>query len=355
MPLDAKPLSPVEEARRQLTICNACRYCEGFCDVFPAVHAQRAWADGEIGRFADLCHNCRGCHYACQYTAPHEFDINLPAALANVRAEAWEAAVPPAAFARLFHRSGVAIAAALVVATALIIWAIRAAPAGGEGFYALMSHDWMVAIFAPAFVLPLVLLAVGVARRWRAIGRAGSGGAVHAAGRAALMTNLTGGHGEGCNYEDEDRYSLARRRAHQLTMWGFALCFASTSVATVMHYGFGLEAPYGLFSFPKLFGLPGGAMLTVGAGWLAALKLRADPALGATGRWGGEMAFTLLLGLTGATGLALYAARDTALMEAALALHLGAVLTLFVLTPWSKMAHGAFRLAALIADGRRQG
>ena len=38
MSLDLAPaLSATEEARRQIEICNACRYCEGFCSVFPAM------------------------------------------------------------------------------------------------------------------------------------------------------------------------------------------------------------------------------------------------------------------------------------------------------------------------------
>ena len=35
-----------------------------------------------------------------------------------------------------------------------------------------------------------------------------------------------------------------------------------------------------------------------------------------------------------------------------LALHLGAVLTLFLLTPYSKMAHGFYRMAALVRDAQ---
>ena len=27
----------VDEARRSMEICNACRYCEGYCPVFPAM------------------------------------------------------------------------------------------------------------------------------------------------------------------------------------------------------------------------------------------------------------------------------------------------------------------------------
>ena len=29
--------TPESEANRMLQICNACRYCEGFCAVFPAM------------------------------------------------------------------------------------------------------------------------------------------------------------------------------------------------------------------------------------------------------------------------------------------------------------------------------
>ncbi|MCG7522824.1 4Fe-4S ferredoxin, partial [Ruegeria sp. Ofav3-42] len=61
----------IQEARRQAEICNACRYCEGYCSVFPSLHAERAFSDGDITQLANLCHNCRGCYYACQYTAPH--------------------------------------------------------------------------------------------------------------------------------------------------------------------------------------------------------------------------------------------------------------------------------------------
>ena len=33
-----EPLTePESEVSRQMQICNACRYCEGFCAVFPAM------------------------------------------------------------------------------------------------------------------------------------------------------------------------------------------------------------------------------------------------------------------------------------------------------------------------------
>ena len=164
------------------------------------------------------------------------------------------------------------------------------------------------------------------------------------------MQNLKGGHGEGCNFEDEDRFSHARRHFHQATLYGFLLCFASTSSGTVLHYGFGLEAPYSFFSLPKLFGVPGGILLCIGTAGLAWLKTKADPNLGAPKSWGGEMAFVLLLFAVSATGLLLYALTGTSAVSLLLPIHLATVLTFFLLTPYSKMAHGFYRMAALTRD-----
>ncbi len=348
----------IDEARRQIEICNACRYCEGYCSVFPAINRERAFAEGDVTQLANLCHNCRGCYYACQYTPPHEFALNLPRALAEVRQDSWQAHAAPAALARAFHRSGVTVAAATVIGFGLLLWAAKAiGSAGGEGFYAVLSHNAMVAIFAPAFLLPLVAVAIGLRRYWRAIGagplRLRDLGA--ALGRAARLRDLSGGHGDGCNFEDEDRFSNARRWYHQLVLWGFLACFAATSVATIMHYVLGLPAPYPLLSLPKLLGVTGGVALSVGTAGLAWLKTRADRSLGDARVWGGEMGFVMLLFLVSTSGLALYALGSSAWLPELLALHLGAVLAFFLLTPYTKMVHGFYRLAALVAEAGRSG
>lgn len=347
----------LQEARRQAEICNACRYCEGYCSVFPSLHAERAFSDGDITQLANLCHNCRGCYYACQYTAPHEFDLNLPGALAEVRRDSWESFAWPQPLARRFHTHGGAVALALVIGFALLFGAIRTiGSSGGEGFYAVLSHNAMVAIFVPAFLLPLFSVALSLRRYWQAVG----GKPIRvtdlraAFRRAGNMQDLAAGHGEGCNFEDEDRFTQARRHVHHAIMYGFLLCFASTSVATVMHYGFDLRAPYGFWSLPKLLGISGGVLLTVGCGAMVLLKRRSDPQLGDRSAQGGELGFTLLLGFVGLTGLGLYGLGSTALMPTLLALHLGSVLTFFLLTPFTKMAHGFYRLAALIRDAQRK-
>jgi MinD superfamily P-loop ATPase len=46
-----------------MEICNACRYCEGFCAVFPAVELRREFSAGDLSYLANLCHGCRGCYF----------------------------------------------------------------------------------------------------------------------------------------------------------------------------------------------------------------------------------------------------------------------------------------------------
>ncbi len=86
MPLD----EVLREGERVMTVCNACRYCEGYCPVFPAMEQQVAFARGDLTYLANLCHNCGECLYACQYAAPHEFAINVPATLARIRLRSYE-------------------------------------------------------------------------------------------------------------------------------------------------------------------------------------------------------------------------------------------------------------------------
>lgn len=348
----------MQEARRQLEICNACRYCEGYCSVFPAMTRTVDFADSDLSHLANLCHNCRGCSYACQYSEPHEFALNLPAALAEVRQDSWERHVWPAPLARALHERGTVIMLVVVAAIAAIIMAIRALrpEAGGEGFYAVLAHNTLVAIFLPAFLLPLGGVAVGLMRYWRETGgrRIRWTDLSGAFASAAKMKNLAGGHGDGCNFEKEDRFSNARRYAHQALMFGFLLCFAATASGTLMHYLLDWPAPYAIYTPPKLLGLGGGILMVLGGIEMVRLKLKADVNLGAKRVWGGEMAFVVLLVLVAASGLALYAATGTRLVPPLLAVHLGTVLALFLLLPFSKMVHGFFRLSALIIEEQKK-
>ena len=80
-------LSPdvVQRGQHVMAVCNACRYCEGYCPVFPAMENRLVFAKHDLAYLANLCHNCGECLYACQFAPPHEFGINVPRMLAEVR------------------------------------------------------------------------------------------------------------------------------------------------------------------------------------------------------------------------------------------------------------------------------
>lgn len=345
----------INEARRQIEICNACRYCEGYCSVFPAINRERVFSSADIIQLSNLCHNCRGCYYACQYTEPHEFSLNIPKVLAEVRQDSWQKHAFPQYLGTLIHRNGVMIALITIISFSLLIFAIRTFELGnGNGFYSVISHNVMVAIFVPAFLLPLFSIAKSIRRFWQTIGgkRIKISEIREAFVSAANMTNLAGGHGDGCNFEDEDRFSNVRRWLHQAVMYGFLFCFVATSVGTLMHYVWNVQAPYPLLSLPKLFGVSGGILLSVGTAGMLWLKLKSDRRLSDGRVWGGETAFILLLFLVSSTGLVLYWFGSAGRLDVLLSLHLGSVFAFFLLMPYSKMVHGFFRLASLIKDAQ---
>src|SRR4029453_5490930 len=140
-----------------------------------------------------------------------------------------------------------------------------------------------------------------------------------AAGNTLGLKYLDGGHQQGCN-ERDDRFTLWRRRFHHFAFYGFLLCFASTSVATIYHYGFGWPAPYALTSVPVMLGTLGGVGLLIGPVGLLWLNVRRDSRHGDSAQKPMDRGFIALLLLTSLTGLALLAWRDSSAMALLLAL-----------------------------------
>lgn len=359
------PLTPVEaEVGRQMQICNACRYCEGFCAVFPAMTRRLEFGKADIHYLANLCHNCGACLHACQYAPPHEFAVNVPQAMARVRGQTYADYAWPPALGALYQRNGLTLALALAAGLALFLvlalvmkGSLLHEPLAGN-FYAIFPHNLLVSMFAPIFGFATLALALGVRRFWREVSPGGlavaaaSGAvkrdaAVEATVDALRLKYLDGGHGEGCN-NDSDAWTLWRRRFHHLTFYGFMLCFAATAVATVYHYAFNWPAPYGYTSLPVLLGTLGGLGLLVGPAGLLWLNLRRHPLHGDAAQHPMDRGFIALLFLTSLTGLALLGWRETPAMALLLAIHLGAVMALFATLPYGKFAHGVYRCAALL-------
>jgi citrate/tricarballylate utilization protein len=347
------------EVGRQMQICNACRYCEGFCAVFPAMTRRLEFGQADIHYLANLCHNCGACLHACQYAPPHEFAVNVPRAMAEVRGQTYADYAWPPALGRLYQRNGLTLSVALVAGLALFLMlalALNGTLWGGrlEGdFYRLFPHNLLVGLFAPVFLFVVFALGKGVTRFWRALTPATGGAplnapaAAEAADAVLRLKYLDGGHGEGC-HDADDAYTLSRRRFHHFTFYGFLLCFAATSVATLYHYLFGWQAPYDLPSLPKLLGVVGGVSLMIGTAGLWRLNRRRHPLHGDAAQKPMDLGFIALLFLTSASGLALWLGRGTPALALWLCLHLGAVMALFATLPYGKFAHGIFRTAALL-------
>ena len=362
------------EVSRVMTICNACRYCEGFCAVFPAMTRRLEFLRDDAHYLANLCHNCGACLHACQYAPPHEFAVNVPRAMAELRLQTYTDHAWPASFARLYRRNGLVVALALAgglalfMILALLLNGTLVQPPLAGNFYAVFPHNLLVTLFGGVFLAAIVALGVGAARFWRACGTGPVSAA--AAGEATAdvlrLRYLDGGRdggrrsdagsqpvsdviggSVGCNDVD-DTPSPRRRLFHQLTFHGFLLCFAATCVATVYHYAFDWPAPYPVMSLPVLLGTVGGIGLLGGPAGLAWLNLRRHPRHGDPAQRPMDLGFIALLFLTSLTGLALLAWRDGRAMAPLLAAHLGAVMALFLTMPYGKFSHGIYRSAALL-------
>ena len=175
----AKPLTETltddeTEVARVMQICNACRYCEGFCAVFPAMTRRLEFGKADLNYLANLCHNCGACLHACQYAPPHEFAVNVPQAMAKVRMQTYTDYAWPAALGTLYKRNGLALSLATAAGLALFL-VLAVVMAGGlfhepmaGNFYAVFPHNTLALMFGVVFGFSMLALAVGVTRFWPA-------------------------------------------------------------------------------------------------------------------------------------------------------------------------------------------
>jgi len=349
------------EGARQMGICNSCRYCEGYCAVFPAMERRLEFHGTDLNYLANLCHNCGECYYACQYSPPHEFAINVPQLLGAIRAKSYQQYAWPVPMARLFDSNGLFVAVALMLGIAAIL--LLATLVSGNGaalaqarpkgdFYGVIPHAAMAGVFGLVSLFVLASLITGFINFWRDAGEKLAEftrpfALAEALKDIATLKNLDGDSHVGCTYPGEQP-SQARRWFHHLTFYGFLLCFIATVSGTLYHYGFGRQAPYGIFSLPVLLGTLGGIGLVFGPAGLWWLKRRQDATTANPEQAAMDVAFIALLILTSLTGLTLLALRETTWMGVLLIIHLGAVMALFISLPYGKFVHGVYRGAALV-------
>jgi citrate/tricarballylate utilization protein len=342
----------------QLEVCNACRYCEGYCAVFPALERRRRFTPADVVYLANLCHDCRACFYACMYAPPHEFGVNIPKALAEVREQTYGQYALPRVVSDLAKRHAWLLVIGLLVSFALFTLVAALGPTGlfqarqGPGaFYAVVPY---LAMLVPAMLLSLyaigVLLAgafafardVGLRKReWRAI--------LAALGEAFGLRYLRGGAAAGCAYPTA-RTSNSRLVLHMLVFYGFLAAFAATIAAAILQDVFDQLPPYPLLSVPVVLGTAGGLAMIGGASGLLYLKWRSDRAPSDQRTLTLDWLFLLSLDVVSVSGLLLLVLRDTPAMPLLLVIHLATVLALYISAPYGKFAHFVYRYVALVQN-----
>ena len=351
----------LEEARRQFEICNACRYCEGLCAVFPALERRSVFDEGDVTQLANLCHDCRECFYVCPFAPPHEFAVNIPLVMSEVREESYRRFARPAWLAPLMGRR---LPAALGLPALLIAGVVLGTitlhgfegllqPQAGDGaFYRVIP--WL-AMVLPALLLSgfaVTVLLWGLLAYWRDTGAQGLLHGVRALAHGTLdvvfLRNLRGG-GPGCTHPDE-RPSIARWVYHMLVFYGFISAFIATVLAAVYQDFFGVLPPYDYLSAPVLFGIAGGIGAIIGCAGLLRLKFASNDDLIAGSLRSMDVAFITDLLLVNVSGMFLVALRETAAMPLLLDVHLGFVAALFITLPYSKFVHAGYRYAALVRN-----
>lgn len=349
----------MHEGKEMMRICNSCRYCEGFCAVWPAMEFRREFAPGDLNYLANLCHNCSECYYTCQYAPPHEWAINPPLTLAKIRGQSYEQYAWPRALASTFRANGLVISLISALTFILFLFGVinaqgikvlwTAAPGGN--FYQLASHEALTVTFGLVALFSLLALGIGLIRFWRDASEQVADlfnlAALTTAVKEVLRLEYLDSSGRGCAYPD-DESSQIRRWFHHFTFYGFVLCFAATTLGFVFHYVFGWNAPYSYTSLPVLLGTLGGAGLLIGPAGLWVLRQRRNRDITDEKQSGMDSAFLVLLSLTSVSGLLLLVLRETAAMGMLLIVHLGVVMALFLMLPYGKFVHGMYRSAAIL-------
>ncbi len=365
------PPDLLAEARRQLEVCNSCRYCEGYCAVFPALERKSQVSNGDVMFLANLCHDCRACYQACPYTPPHELAINIPAVLSEARVAAYSRYAWPRRFAGLITNS--MVSTLLLTIAGLVLTLLAIALSGNLGRFGVVDEQpgsfyrivpYLVLVASTLAATTYIVLVIGLAawRFWTEVrtARPGSSRDWHAWASAvrdvAVMTNLRGAGGD-CYQPDPLRPSPWRRALHQCVLYGFGLAFVATVLAAVAQDVLGIDPPYAWLSPPVITGAVGGALMIIGTSgllWLKAQSLKQARALLSSEMLSLDNAFIIVLDFVSITGMLTLLLRSTGALAVMLTLHLAGLVALYLTAPYGKFVHGIYRFLALVKNRAEQ-
>ena len=352
-----------EEAERQLRICNACRYCDGYCAVFTSLGRRPLLTTGDMAHLAHLCHDCRSCLYACMYAPPHSFAVNPPQLFSELRRATYDRQrsiftrrLPPALRGWRGAAPVTLLAATLLLGAALLSTGVRSlpddpgTPASPHSAIPYTAAVILAVIASACSVLTMVLMA---RRYWAEIHasterRIGLHALFRTVTDAGRLRYLKGGEG-GCAYPDR-KVAQTRRRLHAATLYGFAALLLSTAAASIAQHVLGPRLPYPIASVPVGFGITGGASVVLGCTGMIILRMRADPVVSDAGGIARGYGLLITLDLLAITGLLTLTLRNTPLYAIVLTAHLSLVVASIAAAPYSKLLHAAYRFLSILED-----
>ncbi|MEM3676208.1 MAG: hypothetical protein QXV22_04035 [Thermoplasmataceae archaeon] len=330
-----------QEAQRQLTICNACRYCEGFCAVWDAIEYRSALDLKDMPYLANLCHDCRDCYYVCPFNEPdHEYALNIPKILSKARIKSYKDAVWPAFMSVMLDRP--AIFALSVTLIALIgsigypIFILHAYPLGAVSLISLIPEATFRYITLGVYLYTAILWTVSglkFAANSRSEVISGWLGALNGAAAAFSQRFFFGG-GVGCKYPSENS-RFSRAIFHASVLYGFI-----TALISIAFYpnitGLSLTI-YATASLLMTFGSLGLLLWDItDSGTQRSPEMRRL-----------DVPFTVLIFLSGLTGVAFILLSGSYFYGLLFLIHDALILAVFAIAPYSKFLHPLYRVISL--------
>ncbi|MDH2900842.1 MAG: tricarballylate utilization 4Fe-4S protein TcuB [archaeon] len=354
-----------KEGARQFTICNACRYCEGFCPVWPVMERRTQFGKNDLYYMANICHDCKACYYACPYTEPNEQKVNIPEILSRLRLASYKEYATPRFLSGYFGRHKEFFAfTAIASVFAITIFALLIGdptrlftphPEAGS-FYDIFPYFVIVTAGVIIGVYVISNYLYNIVRFYKAIKVNGAKFSVRAALVAASdvfwHNGFKGGwlikdKKAGC-YHEETTPSYTFLMLHALIFYGFIAALISTIIAAIYQDVFAILPPYPVLSLPVFFGIVGGICMTIGT--LAFFVLQSKPDIRPIFKNMSTLdhAFLFTLALVSITGFLTLIFRSSALLGMMFTFHLGFVLLLFVTAPYGKFVHFTYRYTTLV-------
>ncbi|WP_146821334.1 tricarballylate utilization 4Fe-4S protein TcuB [Alicyclobacillus suci] len=344
----------ITDGKRQMQVCNACRYCEGYCAVWRAIEWRRTFTENDMAYLANLCHDCKECVFACPFTTPHEFGIHPPKLFSGLREELYKKYSWPSGLAKAIGNKGgfwiIAIVAFLLIVA--IVAGTNGLPtlleqhAGKGSFYRVLSEAFLEVTFGALGIWFIGGWMIGAVRFWRDIRSTTpervQGVDIRKAITYALRLRYLG------DEETEEPFSGHRKWLHHSVFYGFLLDVASTTLAAVYAHIFHIQAPYPFYHPVVILGTLGGIGIIIGTSGLIYIKSRSNDANSNKNAKRSGNAFSISLLTIAVTGMLVLICRDTAPMGIILALHLSSVASLFFTAPYTKFVHFIYRFLALV-------